>query len=536
MPSFLKRHKILSYFLLSVLILVLLLASWVGYRSIGPYRSYRADLMKPAPGQSARAGTLEVGVAKRDITPVMDNYDPWVDANNNGKFEPNKGDTYTDKNGNGTFDFVWIAGFNNNRPAKGVHDPLWARAVAFRNNGVTVVMVSLDSIGIFHEKFIDVRKMIDPSLGIDHVMFSSLHDHEAPDTMLIWSYSPLRPRFDYKYLELVQKACKEAVEEAVRNLQPADMILAQVTAGPDGYLDDSRQPIVYDNVIRCARFVKKGTDDTIATVVEWGNHPETLGGANSLLTSDFSGYWRDAVENGVPDPHGVKGLGGMCIYFQGCVGGLMTQLHTTVPHRNGVDKFKEASFEKAQALGENLAILTVNALRGEKSWRPADTQVAVAAKTIFVPMSGLFQYGILLGLVHPGWYWGKGKTELDAIRIGDLEILTIPGELYPEIADGGIESPEGADYPSAPIEVPPLRSQMQGKLNMIVGLANDELGYIIPKSQWDSKPPYAYGKTKSPQYGEQNSPGPDVAPAIHHEALALLKQFHAAQAGAKPAP
>ena len=529
MPSFLSRHKVLRSILLSALALVLLLALWIGYRSIGPYRSYRADMMKPAPGQGGQPGALEVGVAKRDITPLMDTYDTWVDADNNGKFEPAKGDTYTDKNGNGTFDLVWIAGFSNNRPAKGVHDRLWARAIAFRNNGVTVVMVSLDSIGIFHEKFIEVRKMIDPSLGIDHVMFSSLHDHEAPDTMGIWSYSVIRPRFDRKYMELVQRACKEAVEEAARNLQPADTILAQVTAGPDGYVDDSRKPIVYDNVIRCARFVKKGTDDTIATMVEWGCHPETLGGANSLLTSDFSGYWRDAVENGVPDPNGVKGLGGICIYFQGLLGGLMTQLHTTVPHRNGVDKFKDASFEKAQALGENLAILTVNALRGDKAWHPADTRVAIAAKTIFVPMSGLFGCGVFLGLVHPGWYWGKGKTELDIIRIGDLEILTIPGEMYPEIAEGGIESPEGADYPSAPIEVPPLRSQMKGKLNMIVGLANDELGYIIPKSQWDKQPPYAYGRTKSPQYGEENSPGPDVAPTIHREALALLKQFHGAQ-------
>jgi hypothetical protein len=258
-------------------------------------------------------------------------------------------------------------------------------------------------------------------------------------------------------------------------------------------------------------------------------HPETLGGANSLLTSDFSGYWRDAVENGVPEPNAVKGLGGMCIYFQGLVGGLMTQLHTTVPHRNGVDKFREPSFEKAQALGENLAILTVNALRGEKAWRPTDTRVAVAAKTIFAPMSGLSGCGVFLGLVHPGWYWGKGKTELDVIQIGDLEMLTIPGEMYPEIAEGGIESPAGADYPSPPIEVPPLRSQMKGKLNMMVGLANDELGYIIPKSQWDKKPPYAYGRTKAPQYGEENSPGPDVAPTIHREALALLKQFQAAQ-------
>jgi len=529
MFSFLKRHKVLRFSLLSLLALTLLVVLWLGYRSIGPYRSYRADMMKPAPGQSTQPGALEVGVAKRDITPLLDTYDPWVDADNNGKFEPAKGDTYTDKNGNGTFDFVWIAGFGNNRPAKGVHDPLWARAIAFRNNGVTVVMVSLDSIGIFHEKFIEVRRMIDPALGIDHVMFSSLHNHEAPDTMGIWSYSVLRPRFDSRYMAQVQKACKEAVEEAVRNLGPADAILAQVTAGPEGYVDDSRQPVVYDNVIRCARFVKKGTDDTIATVVEWGCHPETLASANSLLTSDFCGYWRDAVENGVPEPRGLKGLGGMCIYFQGLVGGLMTQLHTTVPHRNGVDKFRDASFEKAQALGENLAILTVNALRGETAWRPKDTRVAVAAKTIFVPMSGLFGCGVFLGLAHPGWYWGKGKSELDVIQIGDLEILTIPGEMYPEIAEGGIESPAGSDYPGAPIEVPPLRSQMKGKLNLIVGLANDEVGYIIPKSQWDTKPPYAYGRTKSPQYGEENSPGPDVAPTIHREATALLNQFHASQ-------
>src|SRR5512136_667002 len=164
-------------------------------------------------------GVLEVGGAKRDITPLLDTYDTWVDADNNGKFEPAKGDTYTDKNGNRTFDFVWIAGFSNIRPAKGVHDPLWARAIAFRNNGVTVVMVSLDSIGVFYDRFIEVRKEIDPSLSIDHVMVSSLHNHEAPDTMGIWSYSIFRPRFDRPYMARVQKACKEAVEEAVKNLQ-----------------------------------------------------------------------------------------------------------------------------------------------------------------------------------------------------------------------------------------------------------------------------------------------------------------------------
>ena len=48
MVSFLKRHKLLGYSLLGILALALLLGLWLGYRSIGPYRSYRADMMKPA--------------------------------------------------------------------------------------------------------------------------------------------------------------------------------------------------------------------------------------------------------------------------------------------------------------------------------------------------------------------------------------------------------------------------------------------------------------------------------------------------------
>jgi hypothetical protein len=521
MPGFLWRRKVLT----AVLVLAAVLAGLLAYRMKGPYRSYRADLLKPARGEAVKPGVLEVGVATRNITPDFSLHDTWTDADNDGRFDEKKGDTWQDTNGNGKMDLVWMAGFSNNRPAKGVHDSLWARAIAFRNNGVTVAMVTLDSIGVFAEKFIAVRKMIDPSLGIDHVVFSSTHDHEAPDTMGIWSYSPFRPKFDYPYMAFVQQMSKEAVEEAVRNLQPADMVLAQQEIKPDGFVDDSRTPIVYDLKVCCARFVKHGTDETIGTMVSWANHAETLGSSNPLLTSDFPHFLRQSVEMGVSNPNGADGLGGKCLFFQGMVGGLMTQLHTTVPHRDGVRTFREASFEKAEALGDNLAVVVIKALRGDKAIRVENPEVAVAAKTIYVPMAGPYGWAIMLGLVHPGYFWGKARTEVDALRIGDLEILTVPGELYPEIAEGGIESPEGADYPGDPIEAPPLRPEMHGKVNMIIGLANDEIGYIIPKTQWDVKPPYAYGRS-DPQYGEVNSAGPDVAPVIHREALDVLRRLH----------
>ena len=79
--------------------------------------------------------------------------------------------------------------------------------------------------------------------------------------------------------------------------------------------------------------------------------------------------------------------------------------------------------------------------------------------------------------------------------------------------DGGIESPEGADYPGEPIEVPPLRPQMKGRLNLVFGMANDEIGYIIPKRQWDQKPPFNYGR-RTAQYGEINSCSCEVAPIV----------------------
>ena len=90
----------------------------------------------------------------------------------------------------------------------------------------------------------------------------------------------------------------------------------------------------------------------------------------------------------------------------------------------------------------------------------------------------------------------------------------IPGEIYPELVLGRVATPAepGADYPDAPAE-PAIYPAMPTKYKMVVGLANDELGYVIPKRQWDARKPYCYGRDK-PQYGEGNSVGPDAARVI----------------------
>jgi hypothetical protein len=503
-----------------------LMAGFVWYRMRGPYRHYRVDLAVRSASSIPTPGVLEVGVAKRDITPDLSRYDSWVDVDRNSKFELHKGDTFEDRNGNGSFDFVWLGGFGMNRPAQGVNDPLWTRAIALRHGGITLVLVTIDCVGLTHERFIRIRKSIDHARhGITHIVFSSTHTHNSPDTMGIWSYRPLFSKFDDAYLESILDKTREAILEAVAKLEPAATTYAVVDLAPGGYVRDSRKPEVYDRTLCAVRFARPATDRTIATLVSWGNHPEAMGGKNPLLSSDFVHYWRAGVENGLPEPQGRPGLGGMCLFFQGSVGGLMTPLGLEVPDRDGRSTHRDDGIAKTRALGENLASRTLDALSGPQSRRMQRHEIGIVARTVFAPIEGTFRIPIMLGLIHPGWYDGKAKSEVDALRIGEIEIVTIPGELYPEIAEGGVESPQGADFAGPPREVPPLRPQMRGAVNMVFNLANDEIGYIVPKTQWDVRPPYTYGNQKAP-YGEVNSGGSDVASVVHREALDALRRLH----------
>ena len=77
---------------------------------------------------------------------------------------------------------------------------------------------------------------------------------------------------------------------------------------------------------------------------------------------------------------------------------------------------------------------------------------------------------------------------------------------------GDLPADPAADFPDAPPE-PAVMATLPGETRMLLGLANDEVGYIIPRRQWDEAPPFAYGRDRAP-YGEVNSVGPRVAPIL----------------------
>jgi hypothetical protein len=151
---------------------------------------------------------------------------------------------------------------------------------------------------------------------------------------------------------------------------------------------------------------------------------------------------------------------------------------------------------------------------------------------VFVPLDNrLYRLAMLLGVLDRHVY-SEGRpatsllgndlrTEVGYLRLGDAEALLVPAEVYPELVLGRIQDPQdpAADFPGAPRERA-LNTLLSSDFRLVVGLANDEIGYVIPRSEWDAKAPFAYGR-KEAQYGEQNSVGPEAAATLA-EAFARL--------------
>ena len=351
--------------------------------------------------------------------------------------------------------------------------------------------------------------------------------------MGLWGPNPVTSGVDPAYRERLRRDIAETAADAFLTLRPATFTFAR-TKTP-GLIADGREPQVIDDEIVIMKAT--GADGkTLGTLVNWSSHPEALGGNNTLITADYPHYLLARVE---------KALGGTGVFFSGSIGGLMTPLSVGLKDEGGREVPKE-TFEHARVVGERAAEAALEAL-GRSSVPAKSAALEYRSARVFVPLANtlfrlafavsiferpLFTRGVGDGSTGISLYNGvplplpKGEdleTEIGHVRLCDAEILLVPGEIYPELVIGGIQDPQdaGADFPGAAKEQP-LKDLLRSEYKMVFGLANDELGYVIPRAQWDEKPPFAYGKGEA-QYGEVNSVGDRVAPVLAEAFRALLE-------------
>ena len=484
-------------------------------------------------GVAAAEAQLRAGAAAVDITPTL-----CEDA------APDDGPEQFDA-ARGCFRWVHLAGFSpyvpfrdDSRLAAGVHDPIWARALALEDaSGDTVVIVAADLPGLGRKHTGPVRRRVARGHGIpaEHVILHSTHTHSAPDGSGYWS--TLMPGHNGRYTGLLREWLYAAVRGALAAMQPAalrtvttthpscvDRDTGAVRADPDCRLPainnesddpraahdrflvqrDLRDPIVRNTRIVAAELTAEGTGETIATLVNWHNHPDTLGSANRLLSSDYPHYLREYLE---------RTRGGVAVFVAGTVGNQMSGLRgTPVPLwdesgrrvfetspdgtrrpvlvTDGWEKIRSTGYEIAHAAGRALdAAAPVPAPR-----------VAVATARFETPVDNVIH---LLGTwsvwhhdVEPEerlrYRWpdcwgllGCVVGEVSLVEIGDLSLLTAPGEIDPAYALGRPESV--ADYGAAwgTWRFPAMAGVdhlMPGRHHAFVGSAQDYLSYLMPLS------------------------------------------------------
>jgi hypothetical protein len=498
--------------------------------------------------QCPPADFVRAGVCQRDITPVS----PSLVDEYEAAFGETASVNHTDP--------IFLAGFGDDRRATGYHDRLWARGLVVDGRGGRIAIVALDVVGYFNKEIQTIRGLVDPASQVDYVVVHSTHQHEGPDTIGIWGPDPLTSGTDPAYLEFVNAAVADCIDEAAAELQPARIKFATTdSAGlslgidpeDDGFGVGDGKVLVDDellapdtegrivdprlSIMQVTRFAPPY--QVLATLVNFASHPESLGSNNTLVTADFPHPAREAIE---------ASQGGMAIWVSGDLGVLQGPLDIDVLDPDTELPAQRRTFRWAEVHGEQLAERVVAAIPPQAGAPHAVIDFA-STYPVAIPLGNpFFRFFIALGVLPADGLFTGGApdpsvgfpfpppfdpipqalgedlhTEVGAFRINEASFAVVPSELDPQIGETYRERMAGAEH------------------TFIIGLGNDEIGYQLPAPKWDESchacAPYILAGVPQfcPHFPNidcntvfQNNVGPDVDPSVSAALTPLLDDLH----------
>jgi hypothetical protein len=167
----------------------------------------------------------------------------------------------------------------------------------------------------------------------------------------------------------------------------------------------------------------------------------------------------------------------------------------------------EHSFEEAEAMGTRLSEEGLKAL--EKAPLQEDGSLSMRRKQVSARLTNiLFKLAFRRKLL-PDMRDQKGyvTSEVNLVKIGDLWLAAVPGELLPRLG----------------LRLKAWLKEAGAGTAGIIGLANDELGYILPAEDFKYPlNPFSPGK----HYEETNSIGKGIAPVVMGALEELIHEGH----------
>ena len=375
---------------------------------------------------------------------------------------------------------VFTQGHFPDAPSHTLLGPIELRTIVFSQDERRSAIVSLDIIGIERDVTSRIRRQITSLTGIpeDSVMITCSHTHSGPPTITIMGSNP-----DAEYLGKVEQAAVESVIDACDRLEPATLGLGASAA----YFNVNRRPTpksngsmapntaeIVDRRVRVLRIDNAG-GEPMAALFHYTCHPTTMSGSDGYLTPDYPGVARTIVESRFR----CKAL-----FIPGCFGNVRPNL---VDDKN---QFRNATPEELVAIGSQLGDAVAKAVRYTRTFEAKSLCARLREITLqygdTLPLEELRQItgdtSIRYRQANASWARGvldllgrdamprNDTSQMQAMRIGPLAIVAIPGEPVLEIGHA-------------------VERELTGRIDVddiwAIGYTNDMLGYLTTKRQKD---------------------------------------------------
>jgi hypothetical protein len=387
-----------------------------------------------------------------------------------------------------------MGNFRDDYLGRGTHDPLGAKAVVFEGeHGHRAAVLALDVCMLDRHNVATVRRAIGQTSGVppENVLVHATHTHSAPAPsprfMLGLDYTPFRSA-----AEAFLTHAAQAVAVAERDLADASLAFGcsredrlafnrrlrrrdgttqmnweALASGFDPTGVDGAWGAV-DPRVACLAVHRDGR--TVATAVNYALHPAILAGDNWLYSADYPGALAEAMAR-------IHGEPLVNVFLNGCCG--------NVNHVDYQDPQQGRGFSMTQRVGYMLAAAAAEALRTRKPVAGEEVAVLsrrvslermkiseqerrrceeVKARTDGQPLAGLVDglpeaHFANVRLAMYNVQHQPDEVEVMAIRVGDLAIVGLPGEVFCEL---GME----------------IRRRSKAPHTVVVELSNDAIGYL----------------------------------------------------------
>lgn len=389
----------------------------------------------------------------------------------------------------------WMAGYNIAKSIKAFLDPLTISAMWLGTENGGTALVSCDLIGLTGYDVQTIRESLKDFCrltGCKNITVSCTHTHAGIDTMGYWGVLPKTGK-DRVFQQTVLSTIADLCKEAYINRAPGRLFYGSIEA-PE-LVERWREPYFTNDRLHRFRFVP---DDGSTEIwyLNFGAHPNTLGGRNRMLSADYPYYMRREINKTQKTNilFSVSTIGATDI-------GKVSDNNYTRTVLGG-----EALGRKALEIKDSRELKPLLTVLSQEFVMPIDNKVLAVANCAHVFNTRKCRADSALGI---GFI-----SELDYFNIDGVQILTMPGEMFSELVySGGYCGAEASSTgEGAEINPVPLCEIMEDDNLIIFGVTNDMAGYALAPNDFvlhETQPFLSRGKDRFGRghYHETNSCG-----------------------------